>query len=133
MIKKTVCSLAVVALVSMVGIPALAGGGGGGGSKGTIPVRIKNIGTAPVGVNAVSGSASTQQLLQGARVLSRNGVTQFMVRSGAFTGVAANPDLPLVINNVKSFNTRTFKTIYLQARQDGTAATIVGAPGGVKF
>jgi hypothetical protein len=34
---------------------------------------------------------------------------------------------------VQSFDTRTFKTIYLYASQDGTTATLVGAPGGVKF
>jgi hypothetical protein len=132
MIKKAVFSLAFIALAAMVAVPAVAGGGGGG-SKGSVPVRIKNVGIDPVAVNAVSGSATTQQLFQGARVVSANGVTQFSVQSGPFTAVAADPDQPLVINRVRSFNTRSFKTIYLWAEQDTTAATLVGAPGGVKF
>jgi hypothetical protein len=132
MTKKSILCLAVVALAALFAIPAVAGGGGGG-SKGNVPVRIKNVGLDPVAVNAVSGSASTQQLFQGARVVSANGVTQFSVKSGAFTAVAADPDQPLVVNKVRSFNTRNFSTIYLQAQQDTTAATLVGAPGGVKF
>lgn len=132
MLKKATFSLAVVALATLFAIPASAGGGGG--SKANIPVRIKNVGRAPVAVNAISGSATTEQLLQGARVVARNGVTQFMVRSGAFSGIAANPNQPAVVNSgALSFQTRGFSTIYLQAQQDGTAATLVGAPGGVKF
>lgn len=132
MIKKTVFSLAVLFLAAVVAIPAVAGGGGSG-SKGNIPVRIKNVGVDPVAVNAVSGSASTQSLFQGARVVGANGVTQFSVRSGAFTAVAADPDQALVVNKVRSFNTRNFKTVYLWAQQDTVDATLVGAPGGVKF
>ena len=65
--------------------------------------------------------------------MAANGVAQFKVRTGAFTAVAADPNQPSVVNKVRSFNTRNFKTIYLYAQQDTTAATLTGAPGGVKF
>lgn len=123
---------ASVALLFAVAVPAFAGGGSGG-SKGSIPVRIKNVGVDPVGVNAISGSASVETLTSGARVLSANGIAQFGVKKGNFTAVAADPNDPLVTNKVRNFSTRDFKTIYLYAQQDGTAATLVGAPGGVKF
>jgi hypothetical protein len=117
------------AAVAFSAAPVLAGGG----STGTIPVRIKNVGSLPVGVSALSGSASPEQLLNAARVVAPNGVTQFPVRAGAFTAAAADPNAPEVTNRIRDFSTRTFKTIYLQAQQDTTAATLVGAPGGVKF
>jgi hypothetical protein len=131
MIFKNTASVAAVAfaLATMASAPALAGGG----SAGTVPVRIKNVGSLPVGVSALSGSPSQQQLLNAARVVAPNGVSQFPVRPGAFTAAAADPNAPTVTNSIRSFNTRNFKTIYLQAAQDTTAATLVGAPGGVKF
>jgi hypothetical protein len=129
--KTASIAAAAFALAVLISTPAFAGGGGG--SKGGVPVRIKNVGSLPVGVSALSGSASAEQLLNAARVVAPNGVSQFSVRKGAFTAAAADPDAPEVTNSVRSFNTRNFKTIYLQAAQDTTAATLVGAPGGVKF
>ncbi len=127
------CSVLALATVSLaLAAPALAGGGGGG-SKGNIPVRMKNVGPAPVAVNSVSGSASLSTLIAGARTVAANGIAQFSVRKGAFSSLAADPNNAQVTNKVRSFNTRTFKTIYLYAQQDTTAATLVGAPGGVKF
>lgn len=123
---------ASVALVFALSASVFAGGGGGG-SKGSIPVRMRNVGVAPVGVNAISGAATVESLTSGARVLAANGIAQFGVKKGNFTAVAADPNNPLVTNRVRNFSTRDFKTIYLYAQQDGTAATLVGAPGGVKF
>ena len=131
-IQKTLLAVAIVAVAATLASPVIAGGGSGG-TKGSIPVRIKNVGVDPVGANALSGTASESQLLQGARVVAANGVTQFKVRAGGFTAVAADPDQPLVVNKVRSFDTRAFKTIYLYAQQDTETATLVGAPGGVKF
>lgn len=131
-IQKTLLVVAIVAVAATLASPVIAGGGSGG-SKGSIPVRIKNVGVDPVGANAISGSASTSKLLQSSRVVAANGVAQFSVRTGAFTAVAADPDQPLVVNKVRSFDTRAFKTIYLYAQQDTQTATLVGAPGGVKF
>ena len=133
MLRRSLVAAASAALLLAVSVPVFAGGNGGGGSKGGIPVRIKNVGVDPVGVNAISGSASAQTLTQGARTLAANGVAQFGVKKGTFTAVAADPNDPLTTNKVRSFSTRDFKTIYLYAQQDGTAATLVGAPGGVKF
>lgn len=131
MIRNIAC-VAVLAAVASISVPVLAGGGGGG-SKGSVAVRMKNVGQAPVAVNAVSGSVSLNQIVSSARTIGANGVAQFSVKSGAFTAVAASPSAPLAANKVASFNTRGFSTVYLYAQQDGQAATLVGAPGGVKF
>jgi len=130
--RRIVSALAVLALSVAVAVPVVAGGGGGG-SKGNVSVRIKNVGVASVAVNAKSGSVTVNQLLSGAKTVAANGVGSFSVKSGAFTALAANPSSPLAVNKVRSFNTRGFSTVYLYAQQDSTAATIVGAPGGVKF
>ncbi len=131
MIRNLLC-VAVLAAVASASVPVIAGGGGGG-SKGGVAVRMKNVGVNPVAVNAVSGSQTVSQIVNTARTVGANGVAQFSVRSGAFTAVAADPSAPLVANSVRSFNTRSFKTVYLYAQQDGSAATLVGAPSGVKF
>jgi len=131
MIRKLFC-VAVLAAVASASLPVVAGGGNGG-SKGGVAVRMKNVGVAPVAVNAVSGSSSVSQIVGSAQTIAANGVAAFSVRQGAFTAVAASPSAPLVANSVRSFNTRAFKTVYLYAQQDGSAATLVGAPGGVKF
>jgi hypothetical protein len=128
---RNLAGLALLATIAAVSVPVMAGGGSSG--SGNIPVRMKNVGSAAVGVNAVSGSATAAQLQSGAKAIAANGIAQFNVRKGAFTAVAANPSTPLTVNKVRSFDTRTFKTIYLYAQQDTTTATLVGAPGGVKF
>lgn len=126
----TVVAVAGVALL----MSSLAHGGGGGGAKATVPVRIKNVGQASAKVNAASGAGLTAaQLRSGAKTLSRNSVAQFLVRKGAFSAVAANPTNYNSVNNVRDFNTGNFKTYYLQAQASTTAASIVGAPAGVKF
>jgi len=133
MSRRSLLAVALASLVLACSAPVFAGGGGGGGSKGNVNVRMKNVGAAPVAVNAVSGGASLQSLINGARSVAANGVTQFKVRKGGFTALAADPNNPQSVNKVRTFNTRNFKTVYLYAQQDATAATLVGAPGGVKF
>lgn len=128
MIRK-LAGLALLALIAAVSLPAFAGGGSGS----SIPVRMKNVGSAPVGVNALSGSATASQLISGARTIAANGISQFNVKAGAFSAIATNPSAAQTVNKVRNFDTRTFKTIYLYAQQDTTTATLVGAPGGVKF
>jgi hypothetical protein len=119
-----------LAVSCLLAVPAVAGGPG---TAGSIPVRIKNVGALPVGVNAMSGVVAPADLLTSGRILSSNGVSQFQVKAGTFTAGAAKAGTPRLVNKVRQFETRTFKTIYLQAQQDGTTATIVGAPAGVKF
>ncbi len=127
MFKAKALSVATLFVAVMFAVPVFAGGGA------NIPVRMKNVGVSPVAVNAKSGNATQQQLLQGTTVLAANGIAQFQVKAGAFSAIAANPNAPTVVNRVRNFDTRTFKTIYLWAQQDLTTATLVGAPAGVKF
>ncbi len=127
MISKTSRFVAAFAVALAFAIPVFAGGGA------NIPVRMKNVGFDPVAVNSKTGNATLQQLQQGAMVVAPNGIAQFKVKAGAFTAIAADPDFPEVVNKVRNFNTRQFKTIYLWAQQDFTTATLVGAPAGVKF
>ena len=130
MTRSTLAAALLVAIAS-VSMPVLAGGGGG--KSDNIPVRMKNVGAAPVAVNAQSGSVALSTLVGSARTVAANGISQFNVNKGAFSALAADPNAPFVTNKVRSFSTRNFKTIYLYAQQDTTAATLVGAPGGVKF
>ena len=127
MLRHLAMALAVSCLCAA---PAFAGGSG---SSGSIPVRIKNVGSLPVGVNAKSGVVAPADMISGGRILASNGVSQFQVKPGTFTAGAAKAGTPNLVNKVRQFETRTFKTIYLQAQQDGRTATIVGAPAGVKF
>ena len=128
MIRRRLMIAVVIAVGMVLPLPAFADGSGA-----TIPVRMKNVGRQSVGVNAMSGSTASSKLLTGGRNISPNAVAQFLVKRGVFTAAAAKPSSPRVVNKVQSFDTRTFKTIYLYASQDGTTATLVGAPGGVKF
>jgi hypothetical protein len=127
MIRRNFLAAMAVAIGMLAAHTVIAGG------PVPVPVRMKNVGSLAVSVNAASGSVPLSSLVSGARQIASNGITQFSVKPGAFSALAANPSSPLVVNKVRSFNTRTFKTIYLYASQDGTTATLVGAPGGVKF
>lgn len=127
MSKTTASWFMALALCVSASFPVLAGGGA------NIPVRMKNVGFDPVAVNSKTGTVTQEQILQGARTIAPNGIAQFNVKQGDFTAVAADPDLPDVVNKVRNFSTRNFKTIYLWAQQDLTTATLVGAPAGVKF
>jgi hypothetical protein len=127
MIRRNILAAMAVAIGMLATHTVMAGG------PVPVPVRMKNVGSLAVSVNAASGSVPLSSLVSGARQIASNGITQFSVKPGAFSALAANPSSPLVVNKVRSFNTRTFKTIYLYASQDGTTATLVGAPGGVKF
>lgn len=130
MMSRSIRTAVAATLLALVSAPAFAGGPG---STGSIPVRMKNVGSRSVGVNARSGVVAPGNMQSGGRVLAANGVAQFMVRPGTFTAGAANPSNIAGVNRVRQFETRSFKTIYLQAQQDGKTATLVGAPAGVKF
>ena len=51
-IQKTLLAVAIVAVAVTLASPVIAGGGSGG-SKGSIHVRIKNVGVSPVAANAL--------------------------------------------------------------------------------
>jgi len=129
MMSRSIRMVMAAALVALVSTPAFAGGPG---SAGSIAVRMKNVGAQSVGVNAKSGVVAPGGMQSGGKVLAANGVAQFKVKPGTFTAGAGNPG-NLAVNKVRQFATRKFKTIYLEAQQDGATATLVGAPGGVKF
>ncbi len=129
MFKSPACSFVALAFAVAISVPVFAGGGGG--SK--VAIRMKNVGVDPVAVNSRSGHATQQQLINGARVLAANGIAQFQVNPGTFTAAAADPNAFEFVNRVRTFQTRTHRVIYLWAQQDFTTATLVGAPGGVKF
>ncbi|RLS75579.1 MAG: hypothetical protein DWI03_11280 [Planctomycetota bacterium] len=132
MIRRNV--FAAVAVACCVAVVGSAFAQAGGGAKATVPVRIKNVGQSSVRVNAASGAGlSAAALKSGSKTVSRNGVAQFLVRKGNFTAVAANPSNYNGVNSVRGFSTGNFKTYYLQAQATNTAASIVGAPPGVKF
>jgi hypothetical protein len=134
MIRRHVfAAVAVVCCVAVVG-SAFAQAGGSGGAKATVAVRIKNVGRSSVMVNAASGAGlSAAALKPGSRTVARNGVSQFLVRKGAFTAVAASPGRYNTVNNVRGFDSGNFKIYYLQAQASTTAASILGAPAGVRF
>lgn len=127
MIHRSLPVVAAFAAVIAISASVFAGGGT------QIPIRMKNVGPAAVAVAAGPNAATESQLISGARTLAANGTSQFMVPAGAFKALAANPSTPSTVKKLRDFNTRTFQTIYLYAQQDGTTATLVGAPGGVKF
>ena len=124
--RGIVCAVAILFVASATSFA-------GGGSKASVPVRMKNVGRQAVAVNAQSGLPADASLLNGRRNLAPNGVSQFMVRRGAFKAMAANPLAPSTVRSTQPFDTKSFKVFYLYANQDGTTATVVGAPGGVKF
>lgn len=127
MIRRSFPAVAALAVVLAASASVIAG------SPSNIAIRMKNVGAAPVAVAAGPNAATLDQLVGGARTLAPNGVSQFMVPAGAFKALSANASTPYAVNKQRTFNTRTNKTIYLYAQQDNTTATLVGAPGGVKF
>lgn len=129
MVKTSAFVVAVFGVAAMMAVPVLAGGGG----SGNVAIRMKNVGVIPAGVSAVSGNATQQQLINVAKVVAANGIAQFKVKAGTFTAAAADPNNFQGVNRIRTFQTRTHKTIYLWAQQDATTATLVGAPAGVKF
>jgi hypothetical protein len=129
MVKTSAFVATVFGVATLLAVPVLAGGGGGG----NVAVRMKNVGVLPAGVSSVSGNATQQQLINAAKVVAANGIAQFKVNAGTFTAAAADPNDFQGVNKIRTFQTRTHKTIYLWAQQDATTATLVGAPAGVKF
>ena len=128
MIRSFSLALAVAALAFATDA-AFAGGRSSGSSKSNNQaVRIKNIGSAPVLVNAKTGAATGAA---GAKTVNQNGVAQFNLKKAAgvagATNAAGTPSAPLNYNFPKS----TY--VYLQAQADADAATMTFAPAGTRF
>lgn len=126
MIRSAFLTLAVAAMVVSANA-ALAGGGRGGSKSNNQNVRIKNIGSAPVIVNAANGEVSAA----GGKTVSNNGVAQFRIKKGAAQAIAANQSGaesdPLDFNFPKS------SVVYLTAQADANAATMTFANPGQTF
>jgi hypothetical protein len=124
MMSRTFRIVLAATLVAFVSAPAFA----------QVAVRMKNVGAQSVRVNAKTGAVGPAGMQSGSRVLAANGVAQFKVKPGTFTALAAKPVAPgPASRKLRQFSTRKFKTVYLEAQQDGATATLIGAPAGVKF
>ena len=100
---------------------------GGGGSK-TQYVRIKNIGAAPVKVVAMNGTPSSSVAT---RVLSQNGVTQFVLKKGpGFFGVL---NVAETSGDSLDYNFPKSTYVYLQAKDAAGEVTASFAPPGTRF
>lgn len=133
MIRNACIALAVVAL-AVVSSPAFAGGSSSGGTKANYQVRIKNNGTESMYATVANGSTPATT---GAKAIAPNGVGVFFIKPGPYTvGVADASGNPVGASgeggNV-ALKTVKSKVIYVLAAQDGTAATINGAPAGTRF
>lgn len=123
MIRRVVVAVAVAAMV--FSMDAVFAGGGHGPAA---AVRIKNIGAAPVLVNAAnSGAIGTT----GGRLLSHNAVAQFNLKKGAGTALAATPTGDA--QSTLPYNFPNSKFVYLQATGDGGKPSIKFAPPGTRF
>jgi hypothetical protein len=79
--RRVLLALAVAAMAFSTSTASA----GGGGSKTQI-VRIKNIGSSPVWVNAMNGTLPPPKpsaAATGARLIPQNAVTQFVLKKGA--------------------------------------------------
>lgn len=117
------------------------------GSPSTQIVRIKNVGMAPVAVFAANGSPTESQVMAGYKLVSPNGVAQFVIRQGAAVGVAVDPTAPATMQaNVRKASVKnsmsaailpfTFpasRFVYLVATAGGGSPTINFAPPGTRF
>lgn len=126
MIRSACIAMAVVALAFTVDA-ALAGGGNRGATKAQIQnVRIKNIGAAPVLVNAINGTATAA----GGKTVASNGVAVFRVRKGAAEAFAQNQGGK---SDALPFNFPRSQFVYLLAAADASTATLTFSPPGKTF
>jgi len=98
------------------------------GSPSTQIVRIKNVGTGQVGVFAANGSPTPSQVTAGYKLISPNGVAQFVIRQGAAVGIALNPT-PTIL----PFTFPKSRYVYLVATAGGASPTINFAAPGTRF
>ena len=126
MYRRVLLAMAVVAIAFSTDA-AFAGG------SNTQYVRIKNIGVKPVNVVAMNGSPSftSYEAVTGTRLLSQNGVTQFVLKKGKGFFAVLNAAKTSGDNLDYNFPKSTF--VYLQAKDDGSDVTASFAPAGTRF
>lgn len=133
MIRRAFIALAVVAVAFSVSSTAYAGGNSGG-TKANYQVRIKNNGTESLYATVTNG---TTPATTGAKAIAPNAVGSFFIKPGPYTvGIADASGNPVGASGEGSnvaLKTVKSKIIYVLAAQDGTSATINGAPGGTRF
>jgi len=128
MIRTFTLALAIVALAFATDA-AFAGGSSSGSSKSNNQtVRIKNIGSAPVLVNAKTGAATGAT---GAKTVNQNGVAQFTTKKVASQAWAA--DTAQTVPQTLDYTFPKSKVVYLEAAADGTVTTLTFAPPGKLF
>jgi hypothetical protein len=128
MIRSFSIAMAVIALAFSADF-ANAGGRSSGSSKsGNQSVRIKNIGPAPVLVNAKNGAATGAA---GAKTVSQNGVAQFRLRKVASQAWAA--DTAQTVPSTLDYSFPGSQVVYLEAAADGAVTTLTFAPPGKLF
>ena len=107
----------------------------GGSSKSkTQYVRIKNIGSSPVWVNAMNGTLPDPTLSAastGARLISQNAVTQFVLKKGA--GQFGVLNFGETAGTRLDYNFPNSTYVYLQARDAGDRVIATFAPPGTRF
>jgi hypothetical protein len=114
------------------------------GSPSTQTVRIKNVGAAPVAVFAANGSPTESQVRAGYKLISSNGVAQFIIRKGAAVGIAVDPaatammKTKAVVKNslptaILPFTFPSSRYVYLVATAGGASPTINFAAPGTRF
>ena len=125
MTRSAFIAMAVAAMVFSA--DAAFAGGRGSSKSSTELVRIKNIGAAPVLVNAKNGAVGAA----GGKTVSSNGVAQFKIKRGAAKAFARNQTATATSTLPFSFSDRV--TVYLEATADATTATMTFAPPGKLF
>jgi len=114
------------------------------GSPSTQTVRIKNVGAAPVAVFAANGSPTESQVRAGYKLISPNGVAQFVIRKGAAIGVAINPTTAVMMKTkaavknsfptaILPFTFPSSRYVYLVATAGGASPTLNFAAPGTRF
>lgn len=127
MIRNAFLAMAVAAMVFSANA-ALAGGGSRGSSKSNNQfVRIKNIGAAPVLVNAKNGAVSAA----GGKTVSSNGVAQFKIKKGAANAYVQ--DQTASSSQTLPFSFPRSVNVYLLAQADASLSTLTFSPPGQIF
>jgi hypothetical protein len=122
--RRVFIALAVAALAFSTSTASA----GGSGSKTQI-VRIKNVGSSTVRVLAKNGTLSSTST--GARQLSQNAVTQYVLKKGAGqfgVGNSAGTE-----GDVLDYNFPNSTYVYLQAKEAAGVYTASFAPPGTRF
>ena len=135
--RRLFAALAAVAALFVVADSTFAG------SPSTQIVRIKNVGAAPVAVFAANGSPTESQAMAGSKIISSNGVAQFIIRQGAAVGIAIDPTatatMKVAVRNdsipvaTLPFTFPRSRLVYLVATDAGGIPMINFAAPGTRF